>query len=282
MRVGIIGYGFVGKALANGIKNKVDIFKVDPKLGTSISDLINFNPEIIFICVPTPMNDDGSQDIKILKKVIDELLIDSFSSKIVVKSTILPSNLQEFEDIKSSLVFNPEFLREKTANEDFINSEFIVLGGSKENTKVVAEFYKDCTKCKTNNYQFTDAVTACFLKYSINTFLASKVIFFNQLYELFQATNSSVPWEEFIKMISFEERIGKSHMQVPGHDGKFGYGGACFPKDVNAFIKYSKEVGRELSLLNKANNINNIIRAKYNDVNNREKEQNINFNNGEE
>ena len=83
-------------------------------------------------------------------------------------------------------------------------------------------------------------------------------------------------------MISFEKRIGKSHMQVPGHDGKFGYGGACFPKDVNAFIKYSKEVGRELSLLNKANNINNIIRAKYNDVNNREKEQNINFNNGEE
>ena len=68
MRVGIIGYGFVGKALANGIKNKVDIFKVDPKLGTSISDLINFNPEIIFICVPTPMNDDGSQDIKILKR----------------------------------------------------------------------------------------------------------------------------------------------------------------------------------------------------------------------
>ena len=63
--------------------------------------------------------------------------------------------------------------------------------------------------------------------------------FLNQLYELFQATNSSVPWEEFIKMISFE-KIGKSHMQVPGHDGKFGYGGACFPKDVNAFIKYSR------------------------------------------
>ena len=85
MRVGIIGYGFVGKALANGIKNKVDIFKVDPKLGTSISDLINFSPEIIFICVPTPMN-DGSQDIKILKKVIDELIVDSFLQKLLLKA----------------------------------------------------------------------------------------------------------------------------------------------------------------------------------------------------
>ncbi len=282
MKVGIIGYGFVGKALANGIKDQNNIFKVDPKLGTSISDLIKFNPEIIFICVPTPMHDDGSQDIDILKKVIHELITNSITAKIVVKSTLLPNKLSEFEEVKSSLVFNPEFLREKSANDDFINSEFIVLGGLEKNTKAIAEFYKNHTKCKTNNYQFTDAVTACFLKYSVNTFLASKVIFFNQLYELFQVSNSLVSWEDFTKMISLDDRIGKSHMQVPGHDGKFGFGGACFPKDVNALIKYSKEAGIDLSLLNKANNINNIIRAKYNNVTDREKEQNINFNNAEE
>jgi len=282
MKVGIIGYGFVGKALANGIKDQNNIFKVDPKLGTSISDLIKFNPEIIFICVPTPMHDDGSQDIDILKKVIHELITNSITAKIVVKSTLLPNKLSEFEEVKSSLVFNPEFLREKSANDDFINSEFIVLGGLEKNTKAIAEFYKNYTKCKTNNYQFTDAVTACFLKYSVNTFLASKVIFFNQLYELFQVSNSLVSWEDFTKMISLDHRIGKSHMQVPGHDGKFGFGGACFPKDVNALIKYSKEAGIDLSLLNKANNINNIIRAKYNNVTDREKEQNINFNNAEE
>ena len=91
MKISIIGYGFVGKALEKAIKNDVEILKIDPVLGTKISDLEDFDPEICFICVPTPMNEDGSQDITILFDVVDELKKISISPLIVLKSTVLPS-----------------------------------------------------------------------------------------------------------------------------------------------------------------------------------------------
>jgi Predicted UDP-glucose 6-dehydrogenase len=90
MKVGIIGYGFVGKALAAGIKKNVDILKIDPNLNNNIEDLVKFNADICFICVPTPMNEDGSQDISILEEVIKKILSNSINSQIVIKSTILP------------------------------------------------------------------------------------------------------------------------------------------------------------------------------------------------
>ena len=95
---------------------------------------------------------------------------------------------------------------------------------------------------------------------------------------LYDSLNSSYDWEDFIKALSKDTRLGSSHMSVPGPDGRLGFGGPCFPKDVNALIKYSQEIGFELNLLKKANSINNNIRAKYNNETAREKEQNIKFN----
>ena len=97
MKIGIVGYGFVGKALANGLKDNVDLSIIDPKLGTSIKDLETINPEIIFICVPTPMSDDGKQDISILESVISDLNIYCSSSLFVLKSTVLPSHVKHIE-----------------------------------------------------------------------------------------------------------------------------------------------------------------------------------------
>jgi len=278
MKVAIIGYGFVGKALQNGLKNSVEVFLVDPKLNTSINDLETFKPETIFICVPTPMNDDGSQDASILEKVIDELNPFSDSALIVLKSTVIPSYISRIEIKIPNIVYNPEFLRENFANEDFINADLIILGGNNDSyIKKLSNFYKQYTKCINTNYQFTDLISASLIKYSINTFLSTKVIFFNELFEVFSNSGSKDNWENFIKIMQNDKRIGNSHMQVPGPDGKLGFGGPCFPKDTKALLQYSKDIGEPLRLLEKCISLNNNIRSQYNSLSKREVEQNINF-----
>ena len=278
MKIGIIGFGFVGKALKNGLKDNVDSIEIDPKLDTNIGDLHDHKPNIVFICLPTPMNDDGSQNIDIVKDAIFELNKYDSNILVVLKSTILPKHVIEISNLTKNIVINPEFLRDKHANEDFINSEIIVFGGEKENCKKLAKFYENHTKCICKDYVFTDNISASLIKYTINSFLALKVVFFNELKSVFDILNSQNDWLKLINAVSKDKRIGDSHMDVPGPDGRYGFGGPCFPKDVKAIIEYSKEVGSELSLLNKANTINNNIRAQYNEVTVREKEQNIKFN----
>ncbi len=278
MKIGIIGYGFVGKALEFGVKKDVDILKIDPILKTSTADLVKFQPDICFVCVPTPMNENGSQDTSILDEVIDDLILNSISSIIVIKSTVLPNYVKKLEKLVPNIVINPEFLRERYANQDFINSKLIILGGCKESTKVVSNFYKNHTNCITTNYKFTDLISASLIKYSINTFLSTKVIFFNQLYEIFCESNPTIDWDEFINIISTDERIGNSHMQVPGIDGKFGFGGPCFPKDCNALVAYSEDIGKPFEILKKCTEINNKIRKSYKKLSQREIDQNVNYN----
>ncbi|MBT61488.1 MAG: hypothetical protein CMA63_08080 [Euryarchaeota archaeon] len=278
-KVGIIGYGFVGKALKHGLNSKVKTFEVDPTLGTSIPDLKKFSPDIIFICVPTPMNDDSSQDISIVESVFSEILINNFSSIIVLKSTVLPNHISHLENKVKNFVYNPEFLTERNANDDFIDSDLIIFGSNSDNAKdELSNFYREYTNCVSKDYVQTDAITASFVKYSINSFLASKVIFFNELKQLFSEIGSEDSWESFISYVSRDDRIGSSHMSVPGPDGKKGFGGACFPKDTNALLNFAKSKKIELSLLNKVIQVNNDIRQKYNE-DEREKSQNIRFKN---
>tara|TARA_A100000164_G_C21887331_1_gene763464 strand:- start:40 stop:891 length:852 start_codon:yes stop_codon:yes gene_type:complete len=278
MKIGIIGFGFVGKALQNGLKEDVNSIEIDPKLNTNIEDLKNHKPDIVFICLPTPMNDDGSQNIDIVNKVISE--INKFDSNllIVLKSTILPKYVEEISRICKNLVINPEFLRENYAEEDFINSEIIIFGGKEENCNKLSYFYKNHTNCICKEHIITDDKSASLIKYTINSFLALKVIFFNEMKSVFKNLNSETKWSDFINALSKDKRMGSSHMNVPGPDGRYGFGGPCFPKDVSALVEYSKEIGHELSLLKKANAINNSIRAKYNDLTIREIEQNIKYN----
>ena len=121
-----------------------------------------------------------------------------------------------------------------------------------------------------------DLKTAAFIKYSINTFLASKVIFFNELHSIYEKINTSDSWESVINIISRDKRIGDSHMNVPGHDGRKGFGGACFPKDSLALAKFadSKDIDRNSKNCNKTNNK---IRSKYKDLDSREFDQNVTY-----
>ena len=252
VKVGIVGYGFVGKATAKGFSKNTELFLVDPLLGTNLSDLKEFIPEFIFICLPTPMKKDGSQDFTLVKEVFMDILSNKISSTIILKSTVIPSNIKIVDNLIEDYIYNPEFLREKHAEEDFINSNMIILGGSKNNQEKVKNLYENHSICKTKNYVLTDKITASLIKYSINSFLASKVIFFNELRDLFNSSGAEEDWDTFTDVLAMDKRIGNSHMDVPGHDGRLGFGGACFTKDTAALIKYSQNLKKELTDLVKA------------------------------
>ncbi len=277
LKLGIVGHGFVGKATDWGFNNRVTKFIVDPVHNTSVSDLEDFKPEIVFICVPTPMSDDGSQDSSIIEKVVEELILYCPNSIKVVKSTVLPSLLDKLHKLDSKLIYNPEFLREKNANLDFVNSDMIIFGGDRNISSQVSNAYLKHSRCKTKEHIFTDLKTASLIKYTINTFLASKVIFFNELHSVFEKLDVNDSWESVVNIISRDKRIGDSHMNVPGHDGKKGFGGACFPKDSLALIKFSKSIGVDLNTLISTVKINNKIRSQYKELDSRESEQNISF-----
>tara|TARA_B100000674_G_scaffold486159_1_gene494172 strand:+ start:567 stop:1409 length:843 start_codon:yes stop_codon:yes gene_type:complete len=276
MKVGIVGYGFVGKAISMGLKKDVEVIKIDPLLGTNIDDLIAFNPDFIFLCLPTPMKKDGSQDLSILDSVFDDLNISDIDGLIILKSTVIPDNLSALSK-KLKFVYNPEFLREKYAESDFINGEIILFGGDFEACKKVSDFYTQFTLCKQKDHFITDKITASLVKYSINSFLATKVIFFNQLKSVLDLSSSDENWDKFIEIVSSDKRVGKTHMDVPGHDGREGFGGACFPKDISALKEFSSNIGANFSLISEVIKINNYIRSVYNEPTDREIEQNIFF-----
>ena len=277
LKLGIVGHGFVGKATDWGFSKNVTKFIVDPLINTSVNDLADFSPDIVFICVPTPMGKDGSMDASIIEKVLKELILHCPDAIKVIKSTIVPSLLNELNKLDSKLVYNPEFLREKHANVDFENSDMIIFGGDRDISSKVSSAYLNHSRCKTKEHIFTDLKTASLIKYSINTFLASKVIFFNELHSIYEKLNVKDSWETITNIISRDMRIGESHMNVPGHDGRKGFGGACFPKDSLALIKYSESIDVKLNSLITTVKINNKIRSKYKKLDARESEQNVSF-----
>ena len=200
-----------------GVLIKVEKF-IDPLYGTCIADLQEFNPEIVFICVPTPMSNDGSQDSTIIESVVKELVELCPNSIKIVKSTVLPSVLEKLEKIEPSLVYNPEFLREKNANLDFVNSDMIIFGGNRNTCSKVSDAYLKYSRCKTKEHIFANLKTASLVKYSINTFWLQR-LFFLMSFLIFERLNVFDSWESLVDIISRDKRIGDSHMNVPGHDG---------------------------------------------------------------
>ena len=264
LKLGIIGKGFVGSAVANGFDKNCEQFIVDPKhTDNTIEDLINEDTKLVFVCVPTPPNEDGSINVDIVKDVLIELSMRDYKGVVVVKSTIIPDYLHEFKkgfDLK--IVYNPEFLTEAKAHEDFINPNMQVLGGKWRDCEVVEKAYLRHSSVKIVPTFKTDLTTASLLKYTINSYLATKVMFFNDLHKLHKSGSSMVSWEQFTDMLTRDPRIGNSHMQVPGPDGELGFGGHCFPKDTQALLKYAQDKNIKLNMLKKAVEINKKIRER--------------------
>jgi len=260
VKLGIIGKGFVGSAVANGFDKDCEQVIVDPKYtDNTIVDVSDC--KLVFVCVPTPVAEDGSCDTSIVKDVLIELSMIDYKGVVVVKSTIIPDYLHEFKkEFDLKIVYNPEFLTEANANEDFKNPPFQVFGGKWRDCEVVEKAYLRHSSVKIVPTFKVDLTTASLLKYTINSWLATKVTFFNELKVLHELGSSMVSWEQFTDMLSRDERIGKTHMQVPGPDGEKGFGGHCFPKDTEALLNYANKKNIKMSVLRKAVQTNKKIR----------------------
>ena len=260
MNLGIIGKGFVGSAVAHGFDKDCDQVIVDPKYtDNEITDVLDC--KLVFVCVPTPPNEDGSINVDIVNDVLIELSMRDYKGVVVVKSTIIPDYLHEFKkEFDLKIVYNPEFLTEANANEDFKNPPFQVFGGKWRDCEVVEKAYLRYSSVRIVPTFKVDLTTASLLKYTINSWLATKVTFFNELKQLHELGSSMVSWEQFTDMLSRDDRMGNSHMKVPGPDGEPGFGGHCFPKDTEALLHYANNKNIKMSVLRKAVQTNKKLR----------------------
>jgi len=271
IKVGIIGYGFVGKAAAYGFTtDDNEIIISDPLLGTTTQDVIDAEPAVTFICVPTPMGNDGAIDASIVKTVMDEIN-GKYKTITVLKSTVTPAIVDELYKSHNNFVYNPEFLTEANAKHDFEYATHHVFGGDIKDTKELEQYYLNNSICKPAPKFHMTPKEASFVKYGMNSFLATKVLFFNQFYDM--CKNHGVSFNNITQAIGADPRITYSHMQVPGPDGRRGYGGACFPKDTTALLDFSKGKFTQLDTTIKANNA---YRSLY-ELDAREKEQKVQF-----
>tara|TARA_X000000368_G_C23050346_1_gene721094 strand:+ start:2602 stop:3423 length:822 start_codon:yes stop_codon:yes gene_type:complete len=259
MKIGVIGQGFVGNAVYQKFKKFYDILTFDKNLilGNSNIDDIKKNCKIIFVCVPTPMNSDGSCDTSIVESVIKDFSnIDDLI--IINKSTVTPGTTATLNDKykKLNIVFNPEFLTERNAVEDYNQQERIILGGPRPATsKLKSVFSKVFPE---SHIIKTGSTHAEMIKYFTNCFLASKVAFANEMYQL--CTKLDLDYDKIVEYVLHDSRIGKTHLNVPGHDGDFGYGGHCFPKDLSAILYLSDLLATNNLLLKSIVNSNDKVR----------------------
>lgn len=270
MNIAIIGHGYVGKAVEYGFDTSgVNLTIVDPKYGTSVEKIRGKQRiDAAFVCVPTPYGKLGEIDASIVKQVVQELKY--FNCLIVIKSTVTPDVIDEIFNMTHGVVYNPEFLTEKNALDDFVNPPMHVFGGERKYCEQVHKLYQHYSACKPAPHYIMSAKEASFVKYGVNSFLASKVLWFNQFREI--VDKHDCKYNTIINAIGTDARIAASHTQVPGPDRKRGFGGACFPKDTNAFFKFAPE----FSVLEEVIRVNNKYRSEY-ELDDREKEQNVTF-----
>lgn len=262
MNFGIIGLGFVGDAIQYGFREKgVEITRIcDPfKLpGSSIKDVLQ--TDVVFVCVPTPMRTGGDIDTCIIESVLQELADNNYCGIVVIKSTIRPDRGKALVERHPTLalVANPEYLTERSARLDFLNQRWIVLGGEYRNVEPLEKFYHwHFSKARTSVTSFEVAMMA---KYMTNVWFSVKVALMNEVYKVAEAAGVDADWNEITRVFAADQRVGPTHLNVPGPDGDFGFGGKCFPKDLNAFIAWAKELGVVHNVMNAAWTTNLAVR----------------------
>lgn len=270
MKIGIIGFGFVGKALVSVLKKPGQVSIVDPKYNAyelTAQDLLSRNLDIIFLCLPTPTVDGKCDDSLILEHVE---LFKNFPGALVIKSTIPPHTVEKVLAIRPATVVWPELLRESNAGHDIKFPEVIVVGAPTQmQFDFVAKFVTEETEIMWERGQSPNKrsliwqcspVEASIFKYTVNSFLAMKTLFFHQMNLWMERSGRIESYNKVVQLLQQEGRIGKSHMEAPGEHG-YGYAGTCFPKDVEAFIEqvYFKDL-TTFPLLNEVHKQNEVMR----------------------
>lgn len=287
--VGVVGHGFVGKAVERAMHEEIERFLVDPNYGTNIDQLCEQEPVLAFVCTPTPTTSKGRIDAAVTVDAVLKLLRQT-QAGVVLKSTVTPDVIDkicravERDGTVDRFIYAPEFLTEKNADYEYCHPKFMVFGGIPQAVEEYFNFLQESTYVilpknhkEDGGIHLCHPVEASFIKYAINAFLALKVTFLNQLVDAMNEEVYTVSPLKVLKILASEPRMGGTHWRVPGPDNKKGFGGACFPKDVAALTTYSDK----LSLLEKMLDINNEYRKEY-DLDSREVEQNIDFGKGEE
>lgn len=257
MNFTVIGYGFVGKAVFEALKHKHAVEIYDPPMGF---DNFDHNANGYIICVPTPEDDNGRCDSTLIEEYVSNITDINPQAHILIKSTTDVETLGNLAKKNLRTTFSPEFLRGSVSadpTKEFLEQDYVIFGG--HDGRWWYEIFKEVLPIK--EVRFLDIKTAGFLKYAENSFLATKVIFFNELRRLYY-TGVGNNYDAMIEALALDSRIGMSHTQVPGPDGKYGFGGHCLPKDTSEFVEFANESGANLELLEKAREINEKYRGR--------------------
>ena len=258
-KIGIIGLGFVGGAIKNALDNLFsEIVLMDPAKGyhATYQDLLACPG--VFVCVPSPQGEDGSCDTSILENVLSNLNSVNYTGVVISKCTAPPETYTRLNEQYPNLVHAPEFLVAATANQDYLNGKFAIIGGRVLAYVNEAERIIRLSQPNLEQVQHCTIAEASLAKYTINSFLATKVTFMNELYTLADKINCN--YQTVSQLVTMDPRIGSSHMKVPGPDGFFGFGGACFPKDTSALLAYANNAGVSMNVLDAAVKKNTLIR----------------------
>jgi len=282
--ISVIGQGFVGGSLTTVFSEHGFRVLAYDKAGKyvkesheyrteNLSDLVSYAESVddfsnvYFVCLPTPMYEDGSADLSIVEEVLEKLSLIPGERIAVVKSTVPPGSTEawnrKFSQRGLHVIFNPEFLTEANALDDMRNQNRIVLGGPRPWINVVKQVFQSAFP-KVPIVK-TSSTTAEMVKYLTNNFLTVKVAFANEMAQICEALDASglnVDYDKVIEYAKYDRRLGDSHWNVPGPDGARGYGGHCFPKDINAMIDVAKKNGVDPKVLTAAWEKNLEVRRK--------------------
>jgi UDPglucose 6-dehydrogenase len=275
--VGIIGAGTVGQALVTAFEGHAKLWINDPKLGCESSTLQEMmaSCDALFIAVPTPPHESGNADLSAFKSVIAELgeISNKGSTRtpnspvVCIKSAVPPDEISkvvcEWPGLR--ITVSPEFLREASPNEDMLNMVSLVLGGDEASCTLIWNLFKNHSNVigPMRISLLPDAVSAAFLKYQENAFLAMKVSFMNEFFDVFSRSGSLATWEQLQTAFHQDyDRMGTTHWSVPGPDGQRGWGGRCLPKDVSAFQKYADRLEVSTPLLDAVQHRNSFDRVR--------------------
>lgn len=242
-QIGIIGLGFVGGAVKNAFEKHFtlltyDLIEEKSNVG-SVQEMAE-KCSVIFMALPTPINDDGSLNSTAIENTLDMLNQANKFNIVVLKSSIPPGTTQKFQQQYPNLqlIFNPEFLTERNAIQDFKNQKFVILGGDPLYTRIAKILYKKVLPQV--EIHETDTNTAEMVKFSVNCFLAAKITFFNEIYQICQKLQ--IDYDKMKDLTILDQRIGSSHTNVPGWDGHMGFGGSCFIPNCQILLHKMKEL----------------------------------------
>lgn len=252
--IGIIGWGVVGQAVGQGFaqnkNNRILWYDKFKKGSHSLEKVINHS-EFIFLCLPTPMFADQSGiDLSIMNQMVAKIApkVSGTEKIIIIKSTVIPGTTLKYSQKypKVNFAMNPEFLTDAHAFEDFLAPDRTIIGAlNKKIASRIARLYQALYHSKSRIF-LTDPTSAEIVKYACNAFLATKVIFANEISDL--STIMGVKYDDVKKMIIADTRIGPTHLDVTADRG---FGGKCFPKDLVALLNFAKKKNVDFTLLEK-------------------------------